>query len=78
MFFYGEKTGVAVMMRIWILAVGGGLWNMCDEQQAHFVPFKVRLKLTLSLLTQHQASVNTLNSCDSVQFGVQNLFRNYT
>lgn len=66
------------MMRIWILAVGGGLWNMCDEQQAHFVPFKVHLKLTLSLLTQHQAGVNTLNSCDSAQFGVQNLFRSCT
>lgn len=46
MFFYGEKNRVAVMMLIWILAVGGGLWNMCDEQQAHFVPFKECLKLT--------------------------------
>lgn len=35
------------MMLIWILALGGGLWNMCDEQQAHFVPFKIYLKLTL-------------------------------
>lgn len=49
MFLYGEKKGVAVMMLIWILAVGGGLWNMCDEQQAHFIPFKVPLKLTLFL-----------------------------
>lgn len=34
-------------MLIWILAVGGGLQNMCEEHHAHFVPYKVRPKVTL-------------------------------
>lgn len=63
------RKGVAVTLLIWILAVGGGLWNMCDEQRAHFVPFKG----LYSFFAQQQAGVSTLSSCASQPSSVANL-----